>query len=101
MGWGAELKLDSITSGFITKLRNDSKQCGFCQGDAVIDFSGNLPGAVFAMGGLMPVFPWLSAGSPFSSYFAQKNLKRLVQSHITPPCPIHPSRPNPFSHHDL
>jgi len=46
------------------------------------DLSGNLPGAVFAIGGLMPVFPWISAGYPFSYYFRARVLKRLGQARL-------------------
>jgi hypothetical protein len=101
MGWGAELKLDSKTSEFITKLRNDSKQAGFCQGGAVIDLSGNLPGAVFAMGGVMPVFPWISAGYPFSNYFAQEYLKRLGPARLARSWLITAETPNTFSRPEL
>ena len=101
MGWGAELKLDGKTSEFITRLRDDSRQGGFCQGDAVIDLSGNLPGAVFAMGGLMPVFPWISAGYPFSNYFAQEYLKRLGQARLARSWLITAEAPNTFSRQEL
>jgi hypothetical protein len=101
MGWGAELKLDSKTSEFITKLRNDSQQGGFCQGGPVIDLSGNLPGAVFAMGGLMPVFPWISAGYPFSNYFAQEYLKRLGPARLARSWLITAETPNTFSRQEL
>jgi hypothetical protein len=101
MGWGAELKLDSKTSEFITRLRGDAQQGGFCQGGAVIDLSGNLPGAVFAMGGLMPVFPWISAGYPFSNYFAQEYLKRLGQARLARSWLITAETPNTFSRQEL
>ena len=101
MGWGAELKLDSKTSEFITRLRDDAQQGGFCQGGAVIDLSGNLPGAVFAMGGLMPVFPWISAGYPFSNYFAQEYLKRLGQARLARSWLITAETPNTFSRQEL
>jgi hypothetical protein len=101
MGWGAELKLDSKTSEFITRLRDDAQQGGFCEGGAVIDLSGNLPGAVFAMGGLMPVFPWISAGYPFSNYFAQEYLKRLGQARLARSWLITAETPNTFSRREL
>jgi hypothetical protein len=43
----------------------------------VIDLSGSLPGVVFAMGGWMPVFPWIFAGYPFSDHFAREVLKKV------------------------
>ena len=80
LGWGAELKLDVITKDFIVTLRNRAGQEGLCQGDAVIDLSGRLPGAVFAIGGQMPVFPWIFAGYPFSDHFAREVLKKVDSS---------------------
>jgi len=97
MGWGSVLKLDSRTSEFVTKLRDDSSQAGFCQGGAAIDLSGGLPGAVFAMGGRMPVFPWISAGYPFSEHFAQEYLKRVGQVRLARSWLITAETPNTFS----
>ena len=77
LGPALQLKLDGKTSGFITALRKAAKQGGFCQGDLAIDLSGSLPGAVFAIGGHMPVFPWILSGYPFSNRLAQHYLKRL------------------------
>jgi hypothetical protein len=82
MGWGSVLKVDSKTSEFVASLRKAAAQSGFCQGDMAIDLSGSLPGAVFAIGGRMPVFPWLFAGYPFTSDFAREYLKRLGQTRL-------------------
>jgi hypothetical protein len=80
LGWGSVLRLDVKTRDFIVTLRDRAKQEGFCQGDAAIDLSGSLPGAVFAIGGRMPVFPWIFAGYPFSDHFAREVLKRIDSS---------------------
>jgi hypothetical protein len=77
LGWGSELKLDAKTSAFVQALQTNAKQEGFCRGNSVIDLSGSLPGVVFAMGGWMPVFPWIFAGYPFSDHFAREVLKRM------------------------
>jgi hypothetical protein len=82
LGSGTELKLDAKTSEFIATLRRDAMEAGFCQGDAIIDLSGSLPGAVFALGGHMPVFPWLFAGLPTSKHFAHEYLKRLGEDRL-------------------
>jgi hypothetical protein len=82
MGWDSVLKVDSKTSEFIASLRKAATQSGFCQGDMAIDLSGSLPGAVFAIGGRMPVFPWLFAGYPFTDDFAREYLKRLGQTRL-------------------
>ncbi len=82
MGWGSVLKVDSKTSEFIASLRKAATQSGFCRGDMAIDLSGSLPGAVFAIGGRMPVFPWLFAGYPFTDDFAREYLKRLGQPRL-------------------
>ena len=81
-GTTGELKLDGKTSAFIAALRKAAKQSGFCHGDIAIDLSGSLPGAVFAIGGHMPVFPWILSGYPFSNTLAQEYLKRLGQPRL-------------------
>ena len=101
MGWGSELKLDSKTSEFITRLRNDSRQGGFCQGSDAIDLSGGFPGAVFAMGGRMPVFPWISAGYPFSNHFVQEYLMRLGHARLARSWLITTDAPHAFSRQEL
>ncbi|MHC2501528.1 putative membrane protein (GlpM family) [Bradyrhizobium barranii subsp. barranii] len=97
LGWGSELNLDAITRDFIMTLRNRAGQEGFCQGDAVIDLSGRLPGAVYAMGGQMPVFPWIFAGYPFSDHFAREVLKRVDGSVLTQSWLITSDTPGSFS----
>jgi hypothetical protein len=77
IGWGSELKLDGKTSAFITTLRDTARQGGFCKGGTAIDLSGALPGAVFAIDGQMPIFPWLFGGYSFSNHFAEEYLKQL------------------------
>jgi hypothetical protein len=100
-GWGSELKLDNKTSEFITKLRDDSQQAGFCQGGSVIDLSGRLPGAVFVMGGRMPVFPWVTAGYAFSNRFAQEYLKRVGRVRLARSWLITTAAPDAFSRREL
>jgi hypothetical protein len=82
MGWGSVLKVDGKTSEFIASLRKAATQSGFCRGDMAIDLSGSLPGAVLAIGGRMPVFPWLFAGYPFTDDFAREYLGRLGQTQL-------------------
>lgn len=101
LGWGSELKLDVITRDFIVTLRNRAEQEGFCQGDAVIDLSGRLPGAVFVMGGQMPVFPWIFAGYPFSDHFAREVLKRIDGSVLAQSWLITDNTPGSFSMPEL
>jgi hypothetical protein len=77
LGRALELKLDDKTSAFIAALRKAAKQNGFCYGDSAIDLSGSLPGAVFAIGGHMPVFPWILSGYPVSNTLLQEYVNRL------------------------
>jgi hypothetical protein len=77
LGQAVELKLDGKTSAFVRALRKAANQGGFCYGDIAVDLSGSLPGAVFAIGGQMPVFPWILGGYPFSDRLAQRYLKIL------------------------
>ena len=97
LGLKSELRLDGKTSAFITALRKESKQGGFCQGDMAIDLSGSLPGAVFAIGGRMPVFPWILSGYPFSNSLAQEYLKRLGQPRLERSWLITSETPGSFS----
>jgi hypothetical protein len=94
IGWGSVLKLDSKTSEFVSSLRKAAAQSGFCQGDMAIDLSGSLPGSVFAIGGRMPVFPWLFAGYPFSADFAREYLKRVGQARLAQAWLITSDTPN-------
>jgi hypothetical protein len=77
MGLVSELKLDLETNRFVEAVRAIVTSNGFCQGDPAIDLSGAMPGVVFAVGGRMPVFPWIFAGYPFSDYFLQQYLERV------------------------
>ena len=91
------MKLDDKTSAFIAALRKAAKQSGFCEGDSAIDLSGSLPGAVFAIGGHMPVFPWILSGYPFSNPLAQEYLKRLGQPRARGVLADHGETPGSFS----
>jgi hypothetical protein len=101
IGWGSQLKLDSKTSEFIATLQKDAKLNGFCQGDMAIDLSGSLPGTVFAIGGYMPVFPWLFAGYSFSNQFAREYLRRLGPSRFARSWLITSETSNSFSMQEL
>ena len=101
LGWGSELKLDVITRDFIVTLRNRAEQEGFCKGDPAIDLSGRMPGAVFAIGGQMPVFPWIFAGYPFSDHFAREVLKRIDGSVLAQSWLITSDTPGSFSMSEL
>lgn len=82
MGWGAELKLDVKTNEFVSSLQAAARNGGFCQGDMAVDLSGSLPGAVFVIGGRMPVFPWILAGYAYSDGFARAYLNRLGSARL-------------------
>lgn len=62
-----------------------------------IDLSGSLPGAVFAIGGHMPVFPWILSGYPFSNALAQEYLKRLGYQRLARSWLITAETPGSFS----
>lgn len=101
IGRQSELKVDSKTSEFINSLQRDTKQGGFCQEDPAIDLSGSLPGAVFVIGGRMPVFPWIFSGYPFSNHLAREYLKRVGQSQLTRSWLITSETPNSFTTQEL
>jgi hypothetical protein len=82
LGPVAALKVDGKTNAFVTALQDAARQGGFCRGDIAVDLSGSLPGAVFTIGGHMPVFPWILSGYPFSNYLAQEYLTRLGQPQL-------------------
>ena len=71
------LKLDERTREFVQTLQRDVASRGFCRDDLAIDLSGEVPGAVFAIGGRMPVFPWIFAGYPSSHRLAGEYLKMV------------------------
>ncbi len=50
---------------------------GFCRDDLAIDLSEEVPGAVFAIGARMPVFPWIFAGYASSHRLASEYLKMV------------------------
>jgi hypothetical protein len=77
LGSGAVLKLDERTRQFVERLRSDVASRGFCRGDLAIDVSGEIPGAVFAIGGRMPVFPWIFAGYASTHRFAGEYLRMV------------------------
>ncbi|MFL5148557.1 MAG: hypothetical protein ACJ8DN_10485 [Microvirga sp.] len=67
---GERLKLDPGAAAFVRSLRDGAKRRGFCNGDPVIDLSGELPGIAVLLGGGAPGFPWLFGGYPFSERLA-------------------------------
>jgi hypothetical protein len=77
IGPRSTLKLDQRTRQFIQTLQSDVATRGFCRDDLAIDLSGEVPGAVFAIGGRMPVFPWIFAGYPSSHRLAGEYLKMV------------------------
>jgi hypothetical protein len=77
VGPDSTLKLDERTRQFIQRLQSDVASRGFCREDLAIDLSGEVPGAVFAIGGHMPVFPWIFAGYPSSHRLAGEYLKMV------------------------
>ncbi|WP_314955520.1 hypothetical protein [Bradyrhizobium cosmicum] len=77
VGPDSTLKLDERTRQFIQTLQSDVASRGFCRDDLAIDLSGEVPGAVFAIGGRMPVFPWIFAGYPSSHRLAGEYLKMV------------------------
>jgi hypothetical protein len=101
IGWGSVLKVDSKTSEFVSALRKAAAQSGFCQGDMAIDLSGSLPGTVFAIGGRMPVFPWLFAGYPFTADFAREYLRRLGPTRLARAWLVTSDTPNSLSIQEL
>jgi hypothetical protein len=101
IGFGSVLKVDSKTSEFVASLRKAAAQSGFCQGDMAIDLSGSLPGTVFAIGGRMPVFPWLFAGYPFTNDFAREYLRRLGPTRLARAWLVTSDTPNSLSMQDL
>lgn len=74
---GHEVLVDERTRDFIETLQADARLAGFCQGEDAIDLSGSIPGAVIAIGGRQPVFPWLFTGYPFSQHLARSYLALL------------------------
>jgi hypothetical protein len=101
MGWGSILKVDGKTSEFVSSLQKAATQSGFCRGDMAIDLSGSLPGTVFAIGGRMPVFPWLFAGYPFTEEFAREYLRRLGQARLARAWLVTSDTPNSLSMQEL
>ncbi|MDN5006371.1 hypothetical protein ACFQZO_36730 [Bradyrhizobium sp. GCM10027634] len=77
VGTSSTLKLDERTRRFIQMLQADVASRGFCRDDLAIDLSGEVPGAVFAIGGRMPVFPWIFAGYPSSHRLASEYLRMV------------------------
>lgn len=67
---GERLSLDPRTARFVTALRDAARRHGFCADDPAIDLTGELPGAVVALGGRAPGLPWLFGGYPFSEKLA-------------------------------
>ena len=101
IGWGSVLKVDGKTSEFVASLRKAATQSGFCRGDMAIDLSGSLPGTVLAIGGRMPVFPWLFAGYPFTGDFAREYLRRLGQTRLARAWLVTSDTPNSLSMQEL
>lgn len=55
------LKLDPASHAFVEEVRRQLRQNGFKPGDDIFAFF-NLPGLVFAVGGVSPGYPWFFAG---------------------------------------
>jgi hypothetical protein len=77
VGWGSVMKVDPATNSFLKRARKSVSDNGFCEGDPAIDFTGRLPGLVYAMGGVMPLVPWIFSGYPFSKSFLAQYVARI------------------------
>ena len=70
---GSQLRLNSATHAFVTNSRSILDENGFRQGDDILAMF-NMPGFVFAMGGVSPGHPWYFSGDQRS---LDLNLMRL------------------------
>ncbi|WP_354266949.1 hypothetical protein [Bradyrhizobium sp. I1.7.5] len=83
VGNQSELKLDERTRDFIIRLARRAREYGYCEGDLVLDVGSSSPGVIFAIGGHAPVFPWIFAGYPFSTNFAQAVVSRMSPDELS------------------
>ncbi|WP_019172834.1 hypothetical protein [Pseudaminobacter salicylatoxidans] len=60
------LLLDSGTHAMLSTIRDAAVLHGFAEDTPVLDFTGQSPGIVFAMGGSAPGTPWLVGGYQWS-----------------------------------
>jgi hypothetical protein len=58
--------VDPLTYGMLMHLRRAATANGFVRGQPVLDFTGESPGLVLALGGTAPGTPWLLGGYEWS-----------------------------------
>jgi hypothetical protein len=73
--------LSTPVAAYVTEAKTLVEQAGFTIGTPVLDFSGQSPGLIFAIGGAAVGQGWLIGGYPGSEAYVQESL-RLIQADI-------------------
>jgi hypothetical protein len=76
------LSADSVTSNDLTNARRGAHSAGFKEKDGVLDFTGDSPGIVYAVGGRPLGVPWMLGGYPGSEAAASVVLDKLTTQQL-------------------
>lgn len=78
VGQGAnELWVDAKTGESLRKIADLAGAAGFRPGQRVLDFSGDGPGIIYAIGGHPLGTPWMIGGYPASAAMAERVIEKL------------------------
>ena len=79
---GDTLLVDSDTLVTLESVMRAAKLAGFMPGQLILDFTGDGPGFVYALGGRPLGLAWLLGGYPLSQSWAERMLVRLSESDL-------------------
>ncbi|MDR1041411.1 MAG: hypothetical protein LBR80_14885 [Deltaproteobacteria bacterium] len=74
---GGVLLLSPEAAGFVAALQTGAEAAGFREGTPILDLSGRIPGAAYALGGFTPGTLWNPAGYPGTQSMFARALDRM------------------------
>jgi hypothetical protein len=75
---GSQLRVDAVTDASLRAISSAARQAGFTQGQSMLDFSGDGPGIIFALGAKPLGTPWMIGGYPESAKSAERVVSKIA-----------------------
>jgi hypothetical protein len=72
-----------MVARYLLTLHQNAKNVGYLPGTPIIDLTGRVPGALYALGGYTPKAFWLNSINPGSNRYAMRALLRIPCEDIT------------------
>jgi len=76
----SQLLVDPVTQASLRSVLSAAEKAGFKQGQSFLDFSGDGPGIIFALGAKPLGAPWIIGGYPGSASSAERVIAKVEKS---------------------